>query len=399
MAIFEYNSLTDSGRLMRGTIEAANAEQARQMLTEMKLSIQELSKVEPKFTIKSFGINEFLLFNQHLESLTKAAIPLEKGLRTLADDAGSPRMQKLLTEIASELEAGVSIEQTIEKRQKQFPPLYGLMLRAGIKTGRLSEMLACLNRYLGVVQRTRRIILESVLYPAVVLLLSAVIISFIFICIIPVYSEVLMDMSEGKAGLPALTQIILTISHYVIPFWITAAIVAAGVVLLWKGLSCTSGGRQLKESFIQKIPLVGRIYKNGILARLSEAMAMLIDSGCPLPESFRLAARASGSERVIQDSTLLAEQLEKGYPVIEAGAVCRMLPSLMLYSIQLGGQRNSLKENLFELGRMYAQQTFGMQARLQTILMPLMIVGTGLIIGAIITAMFLPMVRMIQVMM
>ncbi|MBM4102821.1 MAG: type II secretion system F family protein [Planctomycetes bacterium] len=399
MALFEYNSLTESGRLMRGNIEAANVEQARQMLTDMKLNIQELSKVEPKFTIKTFGPGEFLLFNQQLESITKAAIPLEKGLRALAAEAGSPRMQILLNDIASELEAGVPIEQAIEKRQKQFPPLYGMMLRAGIKTGRLSEMLACLNRHLEIVHRTRRIIMESVLYPAVILSLAAMIISNVLIFIIPTFSAVLSDMSDGKAHLPVLTRFILFISHYVLHFWAAVAAVIGAALILWFGLSKTAGGRRIRESFIRSIPLLGRIYKNGILARLSEAMAMLIDSGCPLPESFRLAAEASGSEKTMYDSVLLAEQLEKGYPVIEAGAVCRTLPPLMLYSIQLGGQRNCLKENLLELGRMYAQQTFGMQARLQTILMPLMIIGTGLIIGTIITAMFLPMVSIVKTLM
>jgi type IV pilus assembly protein PilC len=399
MSLFEYNSLTESGRLMRGSIEAADVEQARQMLSEMKLNVQELSKVQPKHTLKSFGANEFLLFNQQLESLTRAAIPLEKGLRTLATDAGSPRMRSLLNEIASDLEAGVPIEQAIEKRQKQFPPLYGMMLRAGIKTGRLSEMLSCLNRHLQIVQHTRQIIAESVAYPLVVFFFSAIIITNVFLFIVPTFSEILSDMSGNRQGLPMLTRVVLVTAHYVPHFWAAVAIIITTAILSWKGLSFSQTGRRTKERIIQAIPVFGKIHKNGILSRMSESMAMLIDSGCPLPESFRLAARASGSERAIQDSTLLAEQLEKGYPVLEAGAVCRMLPPLMLYSIQLGGQRNCLKENLLELGRMYAQQTFGMQARLQTILMPATIITIGVIIGTVVLAIFLPMIRIIQVLM
>jgi type IV pilus assembly protein PilC len=399
MSLFEYNSLTESGRLMRGSIEAADAEQARQMLGEMKLNVQELSKVQTRHTIKSFGANEFLLFNQQLESLTKAAIPLEKGLRTLADDAGSPRMRNLLNEIASDLEAGVPIEQAIEKRQTQFPPLYGMMLRAGIKTGRLSEMLTCLNRHLQVVQHTRQIVTESVAYPLVVFFFAAIIITSVFLVVIPTFSEVLGDMSDGRMGLPVLTRLVLTMAHYVPHFWAGMAIIVTMLILSWKGLSLSPAGRRTQESIIHKIPIFGKIHKNGILSRISESMAMLIDSGCPLPESFRLAAQASGSQRAIHDSTLLAQEIEKGYPVLEAGAVCRMLPPLMLYSIQLGGQRNCLKENLMELGRMYAQQTFGMQARLQTILMPAMIVSIGVIVGTVVLAMFLPMIKIIQVLM
>jgi type II secretory pathway component PulF len=399
MSLFEYNSLTESGRLMRGTIEAADTEQARQMLGEMKLKVQELSKVQTKHTLKNFGANEFLLFNQQLESLTKAAIPLEKGLRTLAADAGSPKMRNLLNDIASDLEAGVPIDQAIEKRQKQFPPLYGMMLRAGIKTGRLSEMLTCLNRHLQVVQHTRQIIIEAVAYPLVVFLLAAIIITNLFIFTIPTFSETLKDMSDGRQGLPVLTQVVLTMADYVPQFWAFILITLTAIVLLWKILSLSSGGRRTQEQMIHAIPILGRIHKNGILSRMSESMAMLIDSGCTLPESFRLAARASGSEQAIQDSNLLAEQIEKGYPVMEAGTVCRMLPPLMLFSMQLGGQRNCLKENLLELSRMYAQQTFGMQARLQTILMPAMIITIGVIVGTVVLAMFLPMIKMIQVLM
>jgi type IV pilus assembly protein PilC len=399
MSLFEYNSLTESGRLMRGSIEAADAKQARQMLEEMKLNVQELSKVQSKHSLKKFGANEFLLFNQQLESLTKAAIPLEKGLRTLAADAGSPQMRNLLNEIASNLEAGIPIEEAIDKRQAQFPPLYGMMLRAGIKTGHLSEMLTCLNRHLQIVQHTRLIITEAATYPFVVFLTASVIISGLFIFIIPTFAEVLGEMSAGRAGLPTITQMILTAAKYVPHFWVTLVILIITVILFWKSLTLSSSGRRAQERFIQAIPIFGKIHRNGILSRMSESMAMLVDSGCTLPESFRLAARASGSERAIHDSNLVAEQLEKGYPVLEAGAVCQMLPPLMLYSMQLGGQRNCLKENLQELGHMYAQQTFGMQARLQTILMPALIITLGVIIGTIVLAMFLPMVKIIQVLM
>lgn len=399
MALFEYNALTDSSRLMRGTIEAADAEQAQQMLLGMNLTIQEISKVQSKSAPRAVGINEFLLFNQQLASVTKASIPLEKGLRNLAADAQSPTMRKLLADIAGELEAGVPIEQAIEKRQRHFPPLYGMLLSAGMRTGRLSEMLTCLNRHLEIVQRTRRIIIESITYPMVVLILAACIITFMFIFIIPTFGEVLSDMTDGKVGLPVLTRTILTLSHYIIHIWIGIAVVVLGAIFIWCGLSATAGGRRTKETLIQTIPVLGRIYRNGILARLCEALGQLVDSGCPLPEGIRLAAQATGSEKVILDSARLTEQLEKGVPVVEAGAVCRSLPQILLYSVQLGCQRNSLKDNLMELSRMYAQQAFGMQARLQTMLLPLMIVGIGMIVGTLVLAMFLPLIKITTLLM
>ena len=75
-----------------------------------------------------------------------------------------------------------------------------------------------------------------------------------------------------------------------------------------------------------------------------------------------------------------------------------MIPMLFLYSVQLGMQRNELQDNLHSLGKMYAERTHIMQTRLQTILMPAMVIVVGLMIGTMVLAMFLPMVRMVTVM-
>ncbi|MCK5173499.1 MAG: type II secretion system F family protein, partial [Planctomycetes bacterium] len=144
MATFEYNALTSGGRLMRGTIEAASHEQAGELLTDMQLTVNEITKAVEKPAKTAVGRNEFLMFNQQLASITKAGIPLEKGLRELAKEAGSRSMRKLITDIVSDLEQGLPIDTAIEKRQKYFPALYGRILKAGVETGRLSEMLTSL---------------------------------------------------------------------------------------------------------------------------------------------------------------------------------------------------------------------------------------------------------------
>ena len=162
MATFEYNALTSAGRLMKGTIEAGSREEASELLKQMQLSVNSIDKAKPKKPRTAIGRNQFMLFNQQLASITKAGIPLEKGLRELSTDVGSKSMRKLIDDIASELEAGVKIEEAFKKRQKRFPPLYGRILKAGVETGRLSEMLTSLNRHLELAGRTRRIIFEAI---------------------------------------------------------------------------------------------------------------------------------------------------------------------------------------------------------------------------------------------
>jgi len=335
-----------------------------------------------------------VLFNQQLASITKAGIPLERGLRELAGDISSRSMRRLVNAIADELEAGVSIEKAFEKRQKHFPPLYGRILKAGIETGRLSEMLTSLNRHLEMANQTRRIIFEAMTYPAVIMALAAVILTGVFLFIIPTFGSVLEEMTDG-GSLPGITRLFLSMATNVVPFWITVGIVIAAIVALFAMLSASAAGRRFKESLLLRIPVIGRVYHSSMLSRMAEGMAIMVAAGSDMPVSLRLSSGATGSETLILESEALAAQIEQGANILEAGQLCRVIPRLFLYSIQLGTQRNELQDNLYSLGQMYAEQARCGQARLQAVLLPVMLIGVGCFLAMTILAMFLPMIGII----
>src|SRR4030042_5755969 len=122
MATFEYSAMTVSDRLMKGVIEAGSVQEATELLEQMRLKVNSLEKARPERPKTPIARTEFLLFNQQLASLTKAGIPLERGLRELASDVGSKSMRKLIDSVAGDLEAGVRIDEAFEKKQKAFPP-------------------------------------------------------------------------------------------------------------------------------------------------------------------------------------------------------------------------------------------------------------------------------------
>ena len=393
MATFEYNALTSSGRLMKGTIEAGSRDEVSEQLKQMQLAVNSIDKAKPKKPKTAIGRNQFMLFNQQLASITKAGIPLEKGLRELSNDVASTSMRKLIDDIAGELETGVSIEEAFDKRQKRFPPLYGRILKAGVETGRLSEMLTSLNRHLELATRTRRIIFEAISYPAVILVLGAIVITGMFLYVIPQFKSVLEEMVGGQ--LNAVTTAFLTIPSYIIPFWIVVGLLIAAILVGLAILSKSVAGRRLKESTFMKIPVIGRVYHSSVLGRMAEAMAMMVSASCDMPASLRLSSGATGSEKLIVESEALADQIEQGANILEAGQFCKMIPRLFLYSIQLGTQRNELQDNLYSLGQMYAEQARCGQARLQAVLLPIMLIFVGSVIATAVCAMFLPMVHVI----
>ena len=394
MATFEYNALTPSERLMKGTIEAGSREEAGELLKQMQLSVNSIEKARAQKPKTAIGRNEFLLFNQQLASITKAGIPLERGLRELSGDIASKSMRKLIDAVADDLEAGVSIEKAFEKRQKHFPHLYGRILKAGVETGRLSEMLTGLNRHLETANQTRKIVFEAMAYPAVVLALAAVIITAVFLTIIPQFQPILLEM--GARELNPITTLFLSMSKNVVSFWIGAGVFVAAVIALFVMLSTFPAGRRFKESLFLKVPVFGGLYHSSVLSKMAEAMSMMISAGADMPTVLRLSASAAGSEKMILESEILAEQIEQGENILEAGQFCRVIPRLFLYSVQLGTQRNELQDNLYSLGRMYSEQARCHQSRLQTILLPVMLILVGGFLMMTILAMFLPMIQIIS---
>lgn len=225
---------------MKRTIEAGSPDDAKGQLGEMGLSVNSIEKGELERPKTAIGRSEFLLFNQQLASITKAGIPLERGLRELARDVTSRSMRKLIEDIVADLEAGVSIGEAFSKREKYFPPLYGRILKAGVETGRLSEMLTSLNRHLELAGHTRRIIFEAISYPAVIFVLSSVIITLVFTYIVPQFRVVLEEMVGGELNL--ITTTVFRLADNMIPFWGGVGVLVAIIVMVFAAFSSSPGG-------------------------------------------------------------------------------------------------------------------------------------------------------------
>jgi len=394
MATFEYNATTVSDRLMKGIIEAGSPQEAAELLEQMRLKVNSLEKAKPERPKAPIDRSEFLLFNQQLASLTKAGIPLEKGLRELSKDITSKKMRNLIASIANDLEAGMNIERAFERRKQHFPPMYGRILKAGVETGRLSEMLTSLNKHLDISNQTRRIVFESTAYPAVVFVFGSIILTFMLVFVVPHFKEILQEMVSGD--LPVLTLLVLSLSGQVWLFWLALGCIVAGILAVNAILKASAFGRRIRERIILKIPSFGPLYHNGVLCKMAESMAMMVAAGCDMPACLRLSADATGSDTIIAESNIIAGQIEKGANILEAGQLCRVIPRFFLYSIQLGAQRDELQDNLRSLSDMYAQQVRCAQARLQAILLPVMILFVGFFIFVCILAVFLPMIKIVS---
>ncbi|MGB2823733.1 MAG: type II secretion system F family protein [Phycisphaerae bacterium] len=393
MATFEYEALTAAGRLMTGTVEAASHDEASEMLKGMQLVVRSITKAAPPKPRTAIGRSEFLLFNQQLAAIARAGIPLERSLRELATDAASPRMRRLIETIAAELESGTPLPEAFEKHHRHFPPLYGRIIEAGVRSGRLGEMLTSLNRHSETAAQTRRILFEATCYPAVVLALAAVIFTGILVFVVPPLGRIFDEMGRD---LPEATASLMTLARNVDRIWMGISAVIAALLLSGFILGRFPGGRRVKETVAFSLPLLGRLYRDTVLSRLADAMAALVSAGCDMPSCLRLAAGSTGCESVVAECEALARHVEQGQPLLAGATYCRILPSLFLYSVDLGAHRGELADNLYGLSRMYGEQARVCQGRLQVSLLPMLIVLLGVFVGGVVLALFLPIIHMLR---
>ncbi len=394
MAFFKYEALTENGRVMEGTLEAGDFDLARAALEAMKLSVNNLEKTDRQPRPTAIGRDDFILFNQQLATITQSGIPLEKALRAVAAEAASGQVRQLTREIAGDLEKGIPVEQAFARHEKAFPVMYGRILKAGIQSGRLSEMLVSLNHHLKVAGRTRSILLDTLTYPAIVL----VVIAAVTILVSTLVLRVTTDMFSEDFGtdLPQATQALIYIAQHIIPIWIGVAGLMVLATIFTIILKQTTSGRSFLERFLSGIPLVGPIFRFGKLSHFSDCMALLIRGGCDGPEALITSARAVNCESLIQESDLVARQIQQGAGYMEAGQICAFIPRLFFYSLQIGAQRNEIETNLSHLSQMYQDRLSALQKQLSAFLVPALLVLLGFIVGGTLIMLFAPMISMLE---
>jgi type II secretory pathway component PulF len=389
MPKYQYQAMAQSGEAMAGTIEADSPTAAQALLTAMRVKVYSLEPAAKERPPTRLGRSEFLLFNQQLASITKAGLPLEKALRQVAKDVQSPHLRRAIDELAGDLERGTPLEQAFTRHERSFPYLYGRIIKAGVQTGRLSEMLFSLNRHQETATQTRRIVLDALTYPLVVLTLAAIILTGMLSYVVPQFKEFLSNLG---AQTPAMTEALFWAADHVWTLWGAAGGVLAALIVLYLALRGMPAGRRTWERMVLCVPALGRVVLRTHLARLADSMAILVGAGTDLPSAVRLAGEACGSPNLQVDCEVLAQAVEAGL-IPDADTMSpRYLPAMMLYSMRVGSQRNELEANLYSLSEMYSRQARQLQGNLQALLLPFTIIVLGGIIACAIAALMAPIV-------
>lgn len=391
---FAYTAQTFDGQPMTGTIDAVNLEDASKRLSNLRLRIIRIDPAAPPPRAKPLRGEDFAAFNQQLAQLAASGLPIEQGLRLIAEDLGHGGLAQSIREVSSELDRGVPLGEAFAKHEKQFPSIYGTLVEAGVKTGNLSAVLFNLGRHIELINRLRAAVWQAAAYPLTVLGALLVVLIFIGRFVLPRFDELLHSLHFEY---PLITKVLFSMIG-VTPWLICIAVVIIiGWPLLWMFLRATGKDRAAADLLLP-VPLVGPVLRRNLIARWCDALRLGVVAGIDLPSAVHLAGEIVGSPALRRDGAAIIEQLNQGKEFAQLPRKTWVIPITVLAVLQLAAERNDLPASLESLAAMYQQRAEARLASVQAALTPFLIICVAVIIGFVIAGLFAPLISLFRAM-
>jgi type II secretory pathway component PulF len=343
----------------------------------------------------AMNADELIALNEQIAGMARAGLPLDQGLASLAGEMHRGRLRRVTEAIVHDLKNGSTLPEAVARRNSELPPYYAHLITAGVRTGRLPDVLATLTAYARSIATTRGIIIDSLFYPIVVFLFAIVLLSTLVFFVLPQFDKIFRDF---QMKLPALTAGVLAIGqHPYSVFIMPLSIIVVSVIVVWLWLHRTERGRRIWALGLYSIPVVGTLVRSARLSAFAELLAVLVDFELPLPEALRLAGMASSDPLMKHEATGIHDRLVEGARLGEVLRGRGLLPEWVAWMAAAGEQRGALSATLRQIAALYRRQVDSRAALLRSVFPAFMIIFTaGLLTATFAFSVMLPMIRLVE---
>ena len=397
MPIYIWEYKNKAGMKIKDEIEAKDEKAALMLLSRRNIKpdkikekpkdiFENVSFMQPKVTTK-----DIVIFTRQLSTMIDAGLPLIQGLDILGSQQENPTFKKMLKEIKTEVESGLTFADALKKFPKHFDKLFCNMVAAGEMGGILDDVLRRLATYMEKAEALKGKIKSALNYPVIVLAISFAVIAIIMIFVIPVFSKMFADFGSA---LPMPTQIVVNMSNFLKSYFFA---LVGGIVIFIVALKKfyqTDKGRWIMDKMALRAPIFGPLLKKVAVAKFSRTLGTLINSGVPIIEALNVAAGTAGNkivEYAIKDvRTSISEGRSISQPLMESG----IFPGMVVQMISVGETTGALDAMLNKIADFYDEEVDTAVEGLTSMIEPLMITFLGGFIGGIIVAMYLPIFKM-----
>ena len=405
MPRFRYVAKDVQGRTSSGNVFASNEGEAVGQLRAQNLVILNLREeagrkqvtaagARPRFGIGGVGLDDMVLFTRQMATMVSSGIPLLEALEIMVEQVTNKYFSAVIERIVDQVRAGSDLSSALMRYPKIFPAVYTNMVKAGEASGQLDVILARLADYMESTAELRRRIRTAMTYPVVALTMILMITSGLMIFVVPQFSAIFSGLG---VDLPGITSFVLALSmamrHNILGILLGLVVVVIVLVLYVR----TPTGRRQKDWLKLNAPIFGPLFQKVSISRFSKTFATLIRSGVPILGALEIVAGTSGNQ-IITDAVLNSrENVRRGETLAEPLGESGVFPPMVTRMIAIGEKSGALEELLEKISEFYDAQVAAAVEGLTSLIEPLLILVMGIMVGSIVLSVFLPILRIQEV--
>ena len=349
----------------------------------------------PKFLVGKVKTKVLTQFTRQLATLVNAGLPLMRGIDVLKRQMKDPQMLEALGGISESIASGGTFSESLTAHPKIFDNLYINMVKAGEAGGVLEVVLARLAEFAEKAEKIKNKVKGAMIYPIVVLVAAIGITAFLLVTVIPKFQQVFEDMMGGEA-LPALTQFVIAASEYVKNNGLVVLAIAVGIFVLAKIIGKTEKGAFLFDVLALKMPVTGTLVQRTAVSRLTRTLGTLLSSGVPILQSLVIVRDTSGNRVISKAIQDVHDAVKDGEGVTKPLSQCWVFPPMVISMVEVGEETGALADMLTRVADTYDDEVDNAVAGMTAAIEPALIIVLALVVGTIVMAMFLPMIKIIQ---
>lgn len=344
--------------------------------------------------IKEVPDKEVIEFTRTLAVMLKAKLSLVKALDTTIKQINHKKFRSVIEEIRKEVKRGKSLSKAFSAHQNIFDPIFIQLTQVGELSGVLDDILLRLSSYQEKAHKLKQRVKMAMVYPTIIIGVAVSAVTFLLVFVVPTFVDMYQDFN---AELPAPTKLILSVSTFLTSnFWIIALVLIA-LLFTMRSFVKSEKGRTVLDQAKLKIPYFGELYKKSLVGQFTKTLSTLLQSGVTLSESLKVLKKSSSNTILMSEVELMSSSIIKGKSLNKALENSRVFPIVVSQMITVGEETASLDEMLEQVANLFEEEVDIMVEGLTSIIEPILIVFIGLILGAIIIALYLPIFELVNV--
>jgi len=400
MPTYTFKGRNRLNEIVVGERVAANRQSLEMMLRREQVILTSAREKGREISLPKIGRDkvkhkDLALFTRQFSVMLDAGLPLVQCLEILGQQQDNKVFQKVIFQTRSDVESGMTLADAMAKHPRVFETLYTNMVAAGETGGILDIILQRLSTYLEKMVKLKSDVKSALIYPIAVVVISILVITVIMIVVIPAFKNIFEGLLGPGERLPWLTEVVVSLSHFMATYWWLIGLFWAVVVIALKMYYKTENGHRNIDRVLLKLPVFGPILKKIAVARFSRTLSTLLSSGVPILESLDITARTAGNV-IVSDAILkVRAAIEQGQTFVEPLKASQVFPIMVSQMIGVGEQTGALDAMLSKIADFYEQEVDSAIANLLSMMEPAMILFLGVSIGTIVIAMYLPLFTLI----